>query len=83
MEDKKKATIYLRLNDAYLCPGDEYGPHVTNSATVCGCGNTNLAPLARLLDRESTTASFLDILKEECKQLGEALPDGITRLHPA
>ena len=57
--------LMLKLPDLYLCPGDEYGSHVTDNANVCGCGCSNLVSLARILDRESTVASVIDILQEE------------------
>ncbi len=51
------------LQNAYLCPGtEESGPHITDSSVLCPCGNSNLASLARILDREPTAVSFLDEL---------------------
>lgn len=39
------------LQNAFLCPGDESGAHITFNAVACECGNSNLASLARILDR--------------------------------
>lgn len=48
-----KNDTLISLNDAWLCPGDERGPHITNNSVCCPCGNTNLASLARIMDREA------------------------------
>lgn len=55
---KLKELVSFPLAGAYLCP--ENGGHVTNSAEVCSCGNTNLLNLARILDRASSTAAAPD-----------------------
>lgn len=62
---------YFRLQDLYLCPGDENGAHVTTSSVRCECGNSNLASLQRILDRETTGVSLLDILSEQCPEIKE------------
>lgn len=72
--------LMLKLNDLYLCPGDESGAHVTDNANCCGCGNSNLASLGRILDRETTVASMFDILKEQNPEVFEELPP-IKRLY--
>jgi hypothetical protein len=63
----------LKLSDAYLCPGFDGEAHITDSSTCCPCGNTNLAGLQRILDRETTTTSLIDILKEEFPGLEEKI----------
>ena len=46
--------LMIPLQDAYLCPGDEdSGAHVTDNSVCCPCGNSNLASLARILDRDT------------------------------
>lgn len=53
----------LLLARAWLCPGTgESGPHITENARRCECGNTNLASLARILgDETECTAKLLEI----------------------
>jgi hypothetical protein len=62
-------TLLLSIDKAYLCPGDENGAHVTDNPVCCGCGNSNLASLSRILDREKTVVSMLDILRENCSEV--------------
>jgi hypothetical protein len=42
----------IPLHNAYLCPGDKQGAHITDNARMCACGNTNLWPLSKILDRD-------------------------------
>ena len=41
----------MRLQSAYLCPGDEQGAHITDNSQQCACGNRNLISLSKLLNR--------------------------------
>lgn len=53
----------LLLAASYLCPGTpESGAHVTDNPRQCGCGNSNLTPLASILDRGSSEGAqrYLD-----------------------
>jgi hypothetical protein len=63
--------MLLKLSDLYLCPGDENGEHVTDNANICGCGQSNLVSLQRLLDIETTKTSMVNILQEECPGVEE------------
>lgn len=64
-----KMPLLLRINNAYLCPGDEEGAHITDNSIACACGNTNLFSLARILERETIGNSIVDILQEEHPEL--------------
>jgi hypothetical protein len=57
-----KEPIVVLLSDLWLCPGDDDVPaHVTNSAVCCpACGNSNLASLSRIMDRETPLESWLE-----------------------
>lgn len=41
----------ILLADSFLCPGNEYGAHITTNSTCCECGNSNICSLAKILDR--------------------------------
>lgn len=52
----------ILLSKAFLCPGngeDDGGAHITDNTCCCDCGNSNLASLARILDREQVAEAFL------------------------
>lgn len=49
----------LKLQEAYLCPGQGEGAHVTDSAVMCNCGNRNLVPLAAILDRQDNPGAVI------------------------
>ena len=54
---KEKLSDTFRVQDAYLCPGNDDGAHITNNSACCGCGNTNLISLSKILNRESSSRS--------------------------
>jgi len=41
--------MMLLLKNAYLCPGDDAGEHITDDPLRCQCGSSNLHPLERIL----------------------------------
>lgn len=48
--------MMFSLSQSYLCPDG----HVGNSAVQCDCGNSNLANLARILDREEVVENVIE-----------------------
>jgi len=44
----------ILLKRAWLCPGDDNGPHITDDPTQCQCGSTNLVHLEKVIIREKS-----------------------------
>lgn len=65
---------FLRLNDAYLCPGDEAGAHITDNPHLCGCGNGQLFSLAHMIEREANASTLLEVLQENFPAIMSDLP---------
>ena len=59
-KDEGERTMMIPLERAFLCPGVFEGvAHITDNAICCECGNSNLASLAKILDREQVAEAFL------------------------
>jgi hypothetical protein len=55
--------MMILLSQSFLCPGtEESGPHVTDNANCCPCGNSNLASLARILDRTDCAERYTETI---------------------
>lgn len=75
-------SILLRLNDAFLCPGDEGGAHITDNPHLCPCGNGQLFSLAHMIERESNACSMVEVLHENFPAIMSGLPK-ISKLYKA
>lgn len=47
--------MFIALKNAYLCPGDDNGEHITDDPRRCQCGSSNLVLLANILHKQNLT----------------------------
>jgi hypothetical protein len=75
----KTISVTIPLSRAFLCPGEDGEAHITDNPAMCGCGNTNLFPLARILDRQDLTPRLVQ-MTEEYPFIGRRASDRINSI---